>query len=1141
MPLTGLLFSGIMGMMRGNGAYRAKLLRRGVVLFALLLCGCGGGGKNPVVGGSDGQPSSLVRLSCQHSGLFPGNSTVCRALVDQQDTSGLAYSWQSSCGGQFEGDGTDTVTFTAPETEAAQDCQLDVTVSSATQAPVTASRTLKLSPGRTISDDRFVVVSDEEAAPLEYVSSDGQGTFTFKVKDPKLRERKGKVVTEGDFIVGTQDNGYIRQVLSASDDGETVTVQTVEAALTDIVEEGTFQGEVDMSDAVLTQGKGKVSFSNGTLVFEDQVIYDKTPAKVTITKGTVKFGPKFDIGGKLSGFSLDELHVKAGGQLDADLEVKVSGRVKEELRQTVARVDKPFFFTLGPVPVVGVVSLIFDAGVRVEVEAGSLTVPTTTSASVNVGAQYTSASGWAPVKEGSFDFAMGEPTIDVEASAKLHAFVEPRAEVMFYAVLGPELNVHPYGELRGSYTQPDDCHFLAWEAAAGITSDFIIKAQIPVLDKKLPLYTKRLFEYEQVLKNGSWKQCPVSTLAITPSSIELEEGETVQFKAVATFTDGAREEVTDRASWTSSNTAVGTISAGLFTSLSAGSTSVSASYKDVASNQATVTVSERPANYAPVITALSADPDTVKPGETTALTCDAMDKDGDTLAYSWTADGGTISGSGPKVTWTAPQTASNYTLTCEVSDGQQAAKETLILTVSQPNQPPTASLLADKETGTLPLTVTFSVSCSDPEGLCATYTLDPGDGSAPYTGSILSGAAVEKSHTYQTSGSYSAKLTVTDQEGASASATLSISVAGIGVNIASSVATGLFHSCAITSANGVKCWGENTYGQLGNGKIESSVVPSDVVGLSSGVKMVEAGFSHTCALLEDGSVRCWGRNHKGQLGNGSTADSSSPVAASVSGVVMITAGGDTTCALLGDGQISCWGNEYGASPATVSGVSGAVQVTAGEAHVCALLDDGSVKCWGKNATKGQLGNGSTEGSTTPVTVSGLSGASYLASGDNHVCAIVSGSVYCWGYNGTGQIGGSLTIHTTPVQVSGLSSITVVTGGGGHTCASDGRTTYCLGLNTSGQLGDGSTTTTPKDTVVVQGAVGATALSAGGYHTCAALGSGSVECWGRNGQGQVGDGTTENRTTPVPVIGFTVSRWMEGIRDLFARITLLTRG
>lgn len=1129
-----------MSLMRGNGAHLAKRLRRGALLFVVFLFGCGGGGKNPIAGGGSEQLSP-VRLSCQHSGLFPKSTTLCRAYVDQQDTSGLSYSWQSSCGGQFDGDGTDTVTFTAPDTSAAQDCQLDVAVSSGNQAPVTTSRTLKLSPGKTVSEDRFTVISDEEAAPLEYVSSDGQGTFTFKVKDPKLRQRKGKVVTEGDFIIGTQEGGYIRQVVSASDSGETVTVQTVEAALSDVVEEGTFQGEVDMTGAVLTEGKGKVSFSNGTLVFEDQVIYDKTPAKVAITKGTVKFGPKFDIGGKLSGFSLEKLHVKAGGQLDADLEVKVSGKVKEELRQTVARVDKPFFFALGPVPVVGVISLVFDAGVRVEVEAGSLTVPTTTTATVNVGAKYTSSSGWEPVKDGTFDFAMGEPSIDVEASAKLHAFVEPRAEVMFYAVLGPELNVHPYGELRGTYTRPYECHLLAWEAAAGLTSDFRIKAQIPVLDRTLPLYTVRLYEYEKVLKDGSWKQCPVSSLAITPSGIQLEQGETVQFKAVATFSDGERREVTDLASWTSSNTTVGTISAGLFTSLAAGSASVSASYKDVASNQATVTVSERPANYAPVITALTADPSTVKPGGTVALTCEAMDKDGNTLAYSWTADGGTISGAGAQVTWTAPQTSSNYALTCEVSDGQQSAKETLILTVSQPNQAPTASLIADKTSGTLPLKVTFSLSCKDPEGLCASYTLDPGDGSAPYTGSVLSGATVEKSHAYQTSGSYAAKLTVQDQEGASASATLSISVAGIGVSVASNVAAGLYHTCAITSGSGLKCWGENTYGQLGNGSIQNSVVPSNVVGLSFGVKMVDAGFSHTCALLEDGSVKCWGRNHKGQLGNGGTSDSTSPVAASVSGATMITAGGDNTCALLSNGQVSCWGNEYGASPATVSGISGAVQVTAGEAHVCALISGGSVRCWGKNATKGQPGNGSTDGAPSPVTVSGLSGVSYLSSGDNHVCAIVSGSVYCWGYNGTGQIGmGSLTIHATPTQVAGLSNITVVTGGAGHTCASDGSVTYCLGLNNSGQLGDGSTSTSPKNAVVVQGAFGATALAAGGYHTCAALKNGSVECWGRNGQGQVGDGTTTNRPTPVPVIGFTVSKWMEGIRHVFAQVSLLAR-
>ena len=248
------------------------------------------------------------------------------------------------------------------------------------------------------------------------------------------------------------------------------------------------------------------------------------------------------------------------------------------------------------------------------------------------------------------------------------------------------------------------------------------------------------------------------------------------------------------------------------------------------------------------------------------------------------------------------------------------------------------------------------------------------------------------------------------------------------------ITSGAMHSCALLNSGSVRCWGDNGFGQLGNGTTRDASVPLAVAGITNAVAIDSASTSlSTCAVLATGGVRCWGRNHHGQLGNGTTTDSTTPVAVSnITGATSIAAGQDHTCVALSNGEARCWGwNNRGQLgngtttdtlvPATVTGLTGAAAVSAGGGHTCAALTDQSVRCWGSNAW-GALGNGSSAtDSKVPVMVSGISTATAISSGFAHTCAtLTSGGVRCWGYNGSGQLGnGTIAASPLPTVVVGV--------------------------------------------------------------------------------------------------------------------------
>ena len=440
-------------------------------------------------------------------------------------------------------------------------------------------------------------------------------------------------------------------------------------------------------------------------------------------------------------------------------------------------------------------------------------------------------------------------------------------------------------------------------------------------------------------------------------------------------------------------------------------------------------------------------------------------------------------------------------------------------------------------------------------------------------------------------------------------------VSGLGAGV-TDIATGEAHSCAVVNG-AAYCWGSNYYAQLGSNSVpvgypNYSQTPVLVQGLGSGVVAISAAAYHTCALVNNDTahpIKCWGNNGWGELGNGTAASGTTPVnvtffpaLTAANQVTTIIAGGQHTCAAIATSGVSktyCWGDneagELGVSDAlvenpapqsvvglssnisslatgsdnwhgcaVVSGAarcwgedisgqlgdglfidrsvalgitgleSGVTQIAAGGSFNCAIVS-GAAKCWG-GGSSGVLGNNSQATQTSPTQVTGLaanvdkiaaSGGQVLisATGESisiggHACAVISGAIQCWGENIFGELGnasiavGYGSYSAVPVAVTGISGATNVVVTGGTTCAIVNNGVQCWGQRV-GNLAFPSGSPTP---VAVTGlASGVTALAAGHTHLCA-LQNGNVKCWGDNSQGQFGDGNSSPSVEPMATSG-----------------------
>jgi alpha-tubulin suppressor-like RCC1 family protein len=348
---------------------------------------------------------------------------------------------------------------------------------------------------------------------------------------------------------------------------------------------------------------------------------------------------------------------------------------------------------------------------------------------------------------------------------------------------------------------------------------------------------------------------------------------------------------------------------------------------------------------------------------------------------------------------------------------------------------------------------------------------------------------------------------------------------------AGTLALGNRHGCMVDNG-ALHCWGDNGMGQLGLANVDESQVAIRVI--RSGVAAVAAGSLHTCVLMVDASVRCFGFNAHGQVGNGAASPSHvAPTTVNLPPAEKLSAGTFHTCAILRDGTQRCWGrnnvSQIGIAVSTIAEplprstnppLASVAQIVAGVEHTCVLLASQDARCWGDNRF-GQL-------ATTPPSSGGVrqspsavngSGFTQIAAGESHMCALKGNVAACWGRNSNGQLGvDASAFEVAPLEIPGHAYSTVASGSSSrHTCAiTTTGLLDCWGLNTTGQLGLGflnGVNDTPRR---VGGLANVTEVAMDADHTCARQNDGSVHCWGSDLDGRLGNGAVGDSSAPTVV-------------------------
>ncbi len=355
-----------------------------------------------------------------------------------------------------------------------------------------------------------------------------------------------------------------------------------------------------------------------------------------------------------------------------------------------------------------------------------------------------------------------------------------------------------------------------------------------------------------------------------------------------------------------------------------------------------------------------------------------------------------------------------------------------------------------------------------------------------------------------------------------------------------SIAAGAYHTCALLTTGGVRCWGSNEAGEIGDGTGAARALPTDVVGLSQGVRAIGAGLSSSCALAGRDELLCWGVTF---VRESRPARSRLPVQISLDArdEDRLDLGGNHGCLSTPAGAVRCWGlNDAGqlglgtggrrVNPVPVVGASGGILAAASEyAHTCVVYFDGRVACFGLN--NGTFGDASTTNrqSIPMQAVPGVT-ATQVSTGENFSCATTTdGRAMCWGLPYAGQLGSGNVARFDPQPVVGLDdgAVAEVAAGANFACArttlrpdGSGGGVRCWGTNFGGQLGDGTFSADRPRAADVEGLTsGVVDLTAGRGHACAVLADGRVYCWGANGYGELGNDGTQASASPVPVALF----------------------
>ncbi|MBC7457310.1 MAG: hypothetical protein H7235_03470 [Bdellovibrionaceae bacterium] len=339
------------------------------------------------------------------------------------------------------------------------------------------------------------------------------------------------------------------------------------------------------------------------------------------------------------------------------------------------------------------------------------------------------------------------------------------------------------------------------------------------------------------------------------------------------------------------------------------------------------------------------------------------------------------------------------------------------------------------------------------------------------------------------------------------------------------ISPGLTHTCGIDtsqSAGTLKCWGNNLYGQLGDGSQTDRLLPT-VIDVGTVYTQVSVGAEHTCGISSTNILKCWGRNNFGQLGLGNTIDSSNPVAVAATLYASISIGGNSSCAIASSGQLRCWGyNGYGSLgdnttanrnvPTDINVGTLYKTISMGAISTCGTTNADDLKCWGNNQY-GQLGDGTTVNKMIPTFIdSGVAykkiSSSLLAS--FYTCGLTTtDKIKCWGANQYGQLGdGTTTTHSLPIAINVSKNYSDLAVGYVHTCAIEKLTGQlsCWGKNEFGQLGDYTTTTRTSEVSSDTGRI-YSSISLGYNYTCGRTDKNLLRCWGRNDYGQIGNNST----------------------------------